>query len=166
MPRGDKDGSINHKPAIIDEAGNVVIPEHWVIRKRYTDLKGRDREKKRLCYREKSNHTTLRAIEREIEKDLAGLTVQRKRFVDAADWYEKRYLKPPEIIGESEIDGLRSWQKLLTYLAVLRAEFKEEFRDTIDYFRVDAFRVRYPHTRTWFLWRKDVWARARMGHPF
>lgn len=148
MPRGDKDGSIKHKPAVIDEAGHVVTPEHWVIRKRYTDRKGRSHEKKRLSFKENSNHSIMRAIEREVENELAGLAVQRKTFAAAAKWYEERYLKPPEMFGESEIDGLRSWYKLLSPLKVLRAEFGEEWLDTIDYDRIDAFRIRYQHTPT------------------
>lgn len=148
MPRGDKDGSIIYKPAVIDDSGRVVSLEHWVIRKRFVDLKGRDREKKRISYKEKSNQKLLRTIEREVENELAGLAVERKTFAWVADWYEKRYLKPPEMIGESEIDGLRSWEKLLTPLKVLRAEFGQEWIDTIDYDRVDDFRTRYQHTPT------------------
>lgn len=44
-------------------------------------------------------------IEREIQNELAGLTIERKTFAWAAEWYEKKYLKPPEFFGV-EIRGL------------------------------------------------------------
>lgn len=92
-----------------------------------------------------------RDIDRAIEDELAGVTTEtiaRKTFADLATWYEEKYLKPPELRGELEIDGLRSWKKLKTPLKVLKEEFGNEALVTIDWSRIEDFRQRYQRTPT------------------
>ena len=80
MPRGSSDGSIIRKPAVGDKSGCIIV------RKRYSDSKGRSREKKRIAHTPAEVRRLRQDIEREIEAELAGIRPsQTQAFNDLVD---------------------------------------------------------------------------------
>ena len=73
MPRGSKDGSIIRKKAQVDSNGRTSQSAGIMVRKRFTDLKGRRREKKRCASSPSEARRLKREIEREIEAELGGI---------------------------------------------------------------------------------------------
>jgi len=136
MPRGTKDGSIVNVPAVIDEAtGQVIRRAHMLVKKRYTDLKGRPREKKRIAYTETEAARRRREIDREIEQDFAGVERPnpRRSFSDLVAYYKLHEMKPAEYIGEMKIAGLRSFAKFQSRLKPLEKFFGRMSLVTITY---------------------------------
>src|ERR1041385_332727 len=66
MPRGDKDGSVRET-----DSG-------FIVRKRYTDLHGASREKKRIVDTRANADRVRREIEDEIAGELAGVDVSHQ----------------------------------------------------------------------------------------
>jgi hypothetical protein len=86
MPRGNKDGSMIRLSAVVAEGGKVVQPACVIVRKRYTDSKGRPRQKKRVARTMAEAQRLKRQIEREIEAELAGIgSDQAEAFCDLVD---------------------------------------------------------------------------------
>ena len=56
MPRGTKDGSI------------FLDGDRFIVRRRYTDSSGREREKKRIAFTQTDARRKMREIDREIDK--------------------------------------------------------------------------------------------------
>ncbi|HEY3581272.1 MAG TPA: hypothetical protein VGK82_12035 [Pyrinomonadaceae bacterium] len=69
MPRGDKDGSIRET-----DSG-------FIVRKRYTDLHGASREKKRIVDTRAKADRVRREIEDEIAGELAGVDASQQEIV-------------------------------------------------------------------------------------
>lgn len=72
MPRGSRDGSVIQKKSPVDSSGRALPSAGVIVRKRYTDLKGRRREKKRTGSSVSEARRLMREIEHEIEAELAG----------------------------------------------------------------------------------------------
>ena len=82
MPRGSTDGSIIRKRAV---AGNQ--PGYIILRKRYTDSKGRRREKKRIAHTDAEALRLRRDIEREIKAERGGISpLQMRAFNDLVEF--------------------------------------------------------------------------------
>lgn len=116
MPRGSNDGSIRRVPAARDAAGRVITREHWIVRKRYTDLKGRPREKKRIVYAAIAAQRAMRNLAKLIGEELAGkfaaATPSRTRTVaDVITHCKAHQFKPAVYVGDVKIAGHRSWTK-------------------------------------------------------
>jgi hypothetical protein len=81
MPRGSTDGSVLR----IDKSGHVTksVREtvRFVVKKRYTDAKGRRREKKRIAYSASEAAQRLREIEADISREKLGRVSWRKPVV-------------------------------------------------------------------------------------
>ncbi len=73
MPRGSRDGSVIRRKVQIDSNGRTLQSAGIVVRKRYTDLKGRRREKKRCASTPAEARRLKREIECEIDAELAGM---------------------------------------------------------------------------------------------
>jgi integrase len=111
MPRGDKDGSIKEIPAR-REGGRIVEPARWIIKRRYT-LKGQQREKKRVAFSATEALRKRRAIDAEIERELAGgaaLAPTNMTVSQLVAHAKEHDLKPAVYSGETKIAGLRSWR--------------------------------------------------------
>jgi integrase len=115
MPRGFKDGSVRE-----------TQPGRWVVRRRYTNLKGEQKEKKRIAFSATEAVRLKRKIDRDIESELAGAapTVARARsFSDLVTFCRQREVAPAEYSGETKIAGMRSWKSAESYLKTLGAFF-------------------------------------------
>jgi len=77
MPRGSNDGSIIRKPAVGGRQSGCII-----LRKRYTDAKGRSREKKRIAHTDAEALRMRRDIQHEIEAELAGISSSQSQEFD------------------------------------------------------------------------------------
>jgi integrase len=112
MPRGTKDGSIVR----LDKNGRVTQSAkdtvRFVIKKRYTDLQGRSREKKRIAYSATESLRQKRAIDREIENELAGVPKPNasRTVSDAIAWCNKHRFKPAVYVGSVKVAGQRTWK--------------------------------------------------------
>ncbi len=73
MPRGSRDGSVIQRKSPVDFNGRALQAAGVIVRKRYTDLKGRRREKKRCASTPSEARRLKREIDREIEAELAGM---------------------------------------------------------------------------------------------
>jgi len=149
MPRGSKDGSIKYVPADRD-AGTV---ECWIVRKRYTDMKGRPREKKRTAYSLTEAQRLVHKIENEIEEELAGVRVaaqpaRKRRFADLVTYYKHTELKPAEYVGETRIGGLRSFRKFESRIKPLEDFFGPMNLMAITYADCQEFKRRRLKTLT------------------
>lgn len=126
MPRGTKEGSSFHEDALVEaETGRVLRPERWIVRRRYTDLKGREREKKRIAYTASEVVRARRKIDREIEDELAGLTKpDRRRTVSKViEHCKQRHFKPPVYSGDTKIAGQRTWRATCNALKPIEKYF-------------------------------------------
>ena len=94
MPRGSRDGSVIRKKAQVDPNGRTLQSVGIIVRKRFTDLKGRRREKKRCASSPAEARRLKREIEREIEAELGGIIKASQatafsdlvRYCNAADF--------------------------------------------------------------------------------
>lgn len=119
MPRGTKDGSVFHEEAQVDpETGKVVRPERWIVRRRYTDLKGNEREKKRIVYSKRDIGNARREIDREIDNDLAGQSDKPtfKTLSEVIEHCKEKYFKPAIYVGNIKVGGQRTWRGTLVTL--------------------------------------------------
>lgn len=125
MPRGSNDGTIRHVEAVTGEDGDVITREHWIVRKRYTDLKGRPLEKKRIGYSATAALRLKRKIEREIEDELAGLPKpNRTRTVsDVIAHCKLHQFKPAVYAGGVKIAGQRTWRATWNALKPVEKHF-------------------------------------------
>lgn len=119
MPRGSTDGSIRHVDATADSR------EHWVVRKRYTDLKGRKCEKKRIVYTEFKANRAMREIENEIAGELASISTPTltRTVSDVVTYCKEHQFKPAVYSGETKIAGQRTWNKTWSALKPVEAFF-------------------------------------------
>lgn len=118
MPRGSVDGSIRPVNPVLDSNGRVISCDHWEARKRFTDLKGRRREKSRVARSQTAAQRAMRAILREIDDELAGIPKpNRKRTVsDVIAHCRLHQFKPAEYAGDQKIAGLRTWRATVNAL--------------------------------------------------
>ena len=112
MPRGTRDGSIIRKPAVGANQSGCII-----VRKRYTDSKGRSREKKRIAHTQAEALRLRRDIEREIEAELAGIRPsQAQAFNDLVDSCRSDEGNPVHFVAAMLLrleDALKRNEKLL-----------------------------------------------------
>jgi len=144
MPRGDKAGSVKHVAAN-KQTGE---PEQWIVRRRYT-VKGKQKEKKRSAYSLTQATRTMRAINLEVERELAGEPVadSRHTFDDLLRLAKQREMKPAEYCGETKVAGMRSWTKTEANLKPLEAWFGKMILAEISYDDLDGYkraRLRLP----------------------
>jgi len=114
------------------------------VRRRYTNLKGEQKEKKRIAFSATQAVRLKRAIDREIERELAGEVPQIGRprnFSDLVIFCQGRELAPAEYSGETKIAGRRSWRSAQSYLKPLQSYFGQmslgaiTYDDCLDYKR-------------------------------
>lgn len=117
MPRGTNDGSIIRQKRD-PVTGLMVDLPRIIVRRRYTDLKGRPREKKRYAQTPSKAAQLMRKLDKEIEAELSGIIQERqsRSFNELVTYCKERYLKPAEYAEETKISGLRSWATSLKYL--------------------------------------------------
>lgn len=143
MPRGTKDGSIKHVEEVRDpESRRVVSLEQWIARKRYTDLKGRDREKKRVAYSVTEAQRLMRKMEREIEDEIAGVPQpSRTRTVsDVINHCKQHQFKPAVYAGDRKIGGQRSWRSTWASLKAVEKFFGKMVADEVEYQDLQDFK--------------------------
>lgn len=89
MARGSRDGSIIRKPAVEHNQSGCII-----LRKRYTDSRGRSREKKRIAHTDAEALRLRRDIQCEIEAELAGISPSQSQafnnLVESCEYDEGR----------------------------------------------------------------------------
>jgi integrase len=124
------------------ETRRIVTREHWVVRKRYTDLKGRDKEKKRIAYSVTEAQRLMRKIEREIEDDLAGVPQpSRTRTVsDLIAHCKKHQFKPAVYSGDRKIGGQRTWRSTWNALKPVEKFFGKMLASEVEYEDVQEYK--------------------------
>ena len=95
------------------------------MRKRYTDLKGRPREKKRTAYTETKAQRAMRAIENEIAEELANVSKPNlyRTVSDVITYCKEHQFKPAVYSGETKIAGQRTWNKTWSALKPVETFF-------------------------------------------
>lgn len=98
MPRGSKDGSVIRKNGKVESNGGTLQSAGIIVRKRYTDLKGRRCEKKRVASSPSEARRLKREIEREIDAELAGIIKgsQAPTFSDLVRYCHTEDFEPSE----------------------------------------------------------------------
>jgi integrase len=141
MPRGDKDGSVKGIPAR-REGRRIIEPARWIVRRRFTNLKGVLTEKKRVAFSSSEATRVKRAIDAEIDRELAGAApvVRARTFADLVTLAQKRELKPAEYSGDTKVAGLRSWRAVQGHLKPLEEWFGRMLVPAISYDDLDEYK--------------------------
>jgi hypothetical protein len=98
MPRGSRNGSVIRMNAKVGTNGGTLQTAGIIVRKRYTDLKGRRREKKRCASTLSEARRLRREIEREIDAELAGIInlSQASTFTELVGYCQAGDFSPAE----------------------------------------------------------------------
>jgi integrase len=131
MPRGDNDGTIKK-----------VRDGYFIVRKRYTDRKGKACAKKRIAYSATEALRTKRAILKEIEDELAGIPAPNKtRTVsDAIRYCTEHYFKPPVYVGDQKIAGQRTWKATINALKPVERYFGKMVLTEVEHEDFEAYK--------------------------
>jgi len=130
MPRGTKDGSI------------FPDGDRFVVRRRYTDSSGREREKKRIAHTETDARRKKRLIDREIEKELAGESLKPtlRTVSEVIDHCKEKYFKPAIYVGDTKVGGQRTWRATWNTLKPFEKHFGARLINEITYEDLHEYR--------------------------
>jgi hypothetical protein len=154
MPRGSKDGSIYKRleKRVVYKGGKRIEKdvEVWYTRVRFTDVHGRQHEKKRRANGYAHACELKRQITAEVERELQlpAASVHERTFCDLGDYYREEYLNPPEYVAGRKVAGLRSYNNFRSLMCRLVAHFGECRLHTITYDDLRAFKRRRGRSQT------------------
>jgi integrase len=147
MPRGTKNGTIRKLTVTKLMHGRRREVTAYDAIKRYTDVDGHSREKKRRAYSYKNalelRDEITKEIADELLADLAKATAPQERtFADLAKYFQDNHLKPPVWVDGRRVEGMRSHEKGASTLKVLTEAFGDLPLRDIGYERLAEFRRR------------------------
>jgi len=123
----------------------------WYARFDYMDEQG----KRRRVRRTQQPYTKTAAkelLKKRIadfdERGAKAYAAEIKTFKELADYYEKRYLIPPEYVEGRKVAGIRTHYNGKLYLAVLRDHFNTKQLATLSYRDIENFRLNRLRTPT------------------
>jgi hypothetical protein len=106
----------------------------WFARITITDKNGKRKNIVRFGKDKIEAKNILKLLNREIDdSDRNFVEVSQIHFGHLADFYETRYLKPAEFIGERKVSGLRDWTHPAAFLRTFREYFGKRKLKEITY---------------------------------
>lgn len=149
MPKGSQDGSVFSREIKLHINGKPKTVIQWYARKRYKDHNGKEREKKRTADNYAHACRLKREIEDEVKEELARPRADTElKFADLVKFYEKEYLIPPVYRAGVKIAGLRSHDKLQTFIKPLVTHFANKPLRRIEYDDLRKYKSRRLETPT------------------
>ena len=123
----------------------------WYARFDYVDEQGKRRKIKRIAI--PNNKTTAKELLKQLLSDFEtkgreAVAPEIDNFDSLADYYEKRYLIPPQYVEGRKVAGIRTYYNGKLYLNVLRQHFGKKRLATLTYRDIDAFRLKRLKTPT------------------
>lgn len=123
----------------------------WYARFDYVDEQGKRRKSKRIA--SPNTKTAAKELLKQLlsdfeEKGRDTIAPEIQTFDVLADYYEKRYLIPPQYVEGRKVAGIRTYYNGKLYLGVLRQHFSKKQLAALTYRDIDVFRLKRLKTPT------------------
>ncbi|HJQ26412.1 MAG TPA: site-specific integrase [Blastocatellia bacterium] len=123
----------------------------WYARFDYVDEQGKRRKVKRIA--NPNTKTAAKELLKQLLSDFEkkgrdAVAPEIQTFDALADYYEKRYLIPPQYVEGRKVAGVRTHYNGKLYLGVLRQHFGKKQLASLTYRDIDAFRLKRIKTPT------------------
>jgi integrase len=125
----------------------------WYARFDYMDEQGNRRRVRRTIspYTKTAARELLKKLIADFDKKGARTyTAEIKTFKELADYFEPRYLIPPEYVDGRKVAGIRTYYNGKLYLNVLREYFNSKKLANLSYRDIENFRLQRLRTPTKF----------------
>ena len=125
----------------------------WYARFDYMDEQGNRKRVRRTQapYTKTAAKELLKKLIADFDKKGArAYAAEIKTFKELADYYEQRYLIPPQYVEGRKVAGIRTYYNGKLYLNVLRENFSSKKLATLSYRDVENFRLKRLRTPTKF----------------